>query len=282
MSILTPKEALQKRQELVELGYTVVPGVLQNPFLDELRHWSEDIFDRVPVNPKYRYQGSDIHVSTQRKWRTPKGQTPDERQLSDPIVERIIDLPEQWEACRLLGLEGQRADDKIILLSKPPHGPPLYWHQDFTNWNHPEAASRWPTRIFLSYYLTNTTRENGCLRVIPGTHHMRIDLHDFLPAAHGEEIQAVEDLSHPAFMDHPNAVDVPVKSEDLVIADARVLHAAWPNRTGKRRTLLLQWYSVFPFPDPPTWWKGEIPDVIRKADPNVEYERTRTPGAHLS
>ena len=36
--------------------------------------------------------------------------------------------------------------------------------------NSPEAVTPWPTRIFLSYYLTDTVRENACLRVIPGTH----------------------------------------------------------------------------------------------------------------
>ena len=68
MPILTPAEALRKRDELIELGYAIVPGVLQNPLLDELRAWSHDVFERLPVDPKYRYQGSDIHVWTPRRW----------------------------------------------------------------------------------------------------------------------------------------------------------------------------------------------------------------------
>ena len=112
------------------------------------------------------------------------------------------------------------------------------------NWNHPEAAAPWPTVIFLSYYMSDTTRENGCLRVIPGTHRKRIPLHDMLPDAHGHEIQAIDDLDHPIFMDHPDSVDVPLTSGDLIIADARLLHAAWPNQTAQRRTLVLAWHSV--------------------------------------
>jgi len=61
-----------KRDELVELGYTVVPGVLTGPLLDKLRAWSEALFERLPVDPRFRYQGSDIHVSTPRRWATLK------------------------------------------------------------------------------------------------------------------------------------------------------------------------------------------------------------------
>jgi len=282
MPILTPAEALCKRDELIELGYAIVPGVLQNPLLDELRTWSDEVFERLPVDPKYRYQGSDIHVSTERLWNAQPDQQASERFFSDPIVEKIIDYPAQREACRLLQLEGLKARDVIILLSKPAYGPPLYWHQDYTNWNSPEAATPWPTVIFLSYYLSDTSRENGCLRAIPGSHRKRIALHDTLPNAHSPEIQAIDDLDSPVFMDHPDAVDVPLKAGDLIIADARLLHAAWPNKTAQRRTLVLAWHAVFSFPRPPSWWDGPIPDVVRNADPNATYEATRTPSSHLS
>ena len=281
MPILTPAEVLRKRDELIELGYAIVPGVLQNPLLDELRAWSHDVFERLPVDPKYRYQGSDIHVSTERLWNTQPDQQANERIFADPIVEKIIDYPAQREACRLLQLEGLEARDVIILLSKPAYGPPLYWHQDYTNWNSPEAASPWPTVIFLSYYLSDTTRENGCLRAIPGSHRKRIAMHDILPNAHSPEIQAIDDRDSPVFMDHSDAIDVPLKAGDLIIADARLLHAAWPNKTAKRRTLVLAWHTVFPFPLSPSWWNGPIPDVVCNADPNATYEATRTPSPYL-
>ena len=281
MTALTPEEALTKRNELVEMGYTIFPDVMQADFVQELRIWSDNIFARLPVDPKLQYQGSDIHVVTERKWKEFEDHEPNERTFPDPMCERMIDLPKQWEVCREIGLEGQTADDIVIILSKPGYGPPLYWHQDFMRWNDPVAATPWPTRIFLSYYLTDTNQENGCLRVIPGTHLKRIKLHELLPAAHGEDIQAIDDMQHPAFLDHPDAIDLPCKAGDLVIADARILHAAWPNQTDQRRTLLLAWHHVFPFPGPPSWWEGDIPEVVRIADPSDTYEGTRIPGQHL-
>ena len=67
---------------------------------------------------------------------------------------------------------------------------------------------------------------------------------------------------------------------DAVIADGRVLHAAWANRSNQQRPLVLAWWRVFPFPSVPTWWTGEVPAEIHlAADEN--YERTRRPGKYL-
>ena len=280
MGILTPDEAVHKRDELMELGYTLIPDVLKDPLLGELQAWSQAVFDRVPVEHQYRYQGSDIHVYTERLWKE-IDMEPTIKRMPDPIVEKVIDYPPQLQVCRELQLEGLRAHNDIILLSKPAYGPPLYWHQDYTNWNSPAAATPWPTVIFLSYYMSDTTRENGYLKVIPGSHCKRDTLHDVLSNAHSPEIQAIDDLSDPVFMDHPGSVDLPMQAGDLVIADARLLHAAWPNQTGQRRTLVLAWHQVFPFPTPPSWWTGEIPDVVKNADPDAAYEATRTPSAYI-
>ena len=278
--ILNPNQARAGRDQLVEQGYAIVPGLLADPLLGELQHWSQQVFDTMPVDPKYRYQGSDIHVYAPRIWEKMDAE-PDQKHFADPIVEKIIDYAPQKQVCAELGLENLQPRDNIILLSKPAYGPPLYWHQDFMNWNHPEAAAPWPTVIFLSYYMSDTTRENGCLRVIPGTHRKRIPLHDILPDAHGPEIQAIDDLDHPIFMDHPDSVDVPLTSGDLIIADARLLHAAWPNQTAQRRTLVLAWHSVFSFPQPPSWWTGDVPEAVRNFDPQFTCVGTRKPSHYL-
>jgi ectoine hydroxylase-related dioxygenase (phytanoyl-CoA dioxygenase family) len=277
---LTEEQAKIKRKQLLRDGYCVVPGVLGGGLLSRLREFADSILDTRSHDPKFRYQGSDFHVNSERRWRSGRVELP-KQALWSPIVDELIDLPEAADACRLLGFEGQTPDDTIILLSKPPFGPPLYWHQDLMEWNHPQAALPWPTRVFLSYYLVDTCRENGCLRAIPGTHLRRIPLHDQLPPAHGPEIQAA-DLSHPAFQAHPDEIDLPVKAGDLVINDARLLHAAHPNQTGERRTLVLQWHSIFPWPTVPTWWDGPLPDVLEDCDPAAVHEPTRIPGKYLA
>lgn len=275
MSYLTPAEAVEKRDQLIRDGFCVVPGVLQGAMLERVRHFTDHFLDTHEVDPRHRYQGSDFHIQAERTWATQQ----DPNRYHAPIVDELLDLPAARQACAEIGLEGLTDTGSIIVLSKPPGGPALYWHQDNMDWNHPKSALPWPSTIFLSYYMVDTTRENGCLRAIPGTHRKRIDFHTQLPDAHGMEIQGVTE-EHIAFSQHPDEVDIPVKAGDLVIADGRVLHAAWPNHSDQRRTLVLSWWRVFPFPSVPSWWTGELPAELQ-SDPAMAYERTRTPGQYL-
>ena len=281
MTKLNKVEALDKRNELVEYGFTIVPEVMPESLVQQLGIWSDDILNRVTIDHKIRYQGSDIFIYTEHLWAEADKEVKSNH-FPDSLAEKIIDLPRQKEVCGLIGLEYLNPDEVFIILSRAGDEPPLYWHQDFMKWNSPEAVIPWPTRVFLSYYLTDTIRQNGCLRVIPGTHRKRHRLHDILPDAHSAEIQAIDDLSHPAFADYPDAVDVPMKAGDLLIADARLMHAAWPNQTSQRRTLLLAWHDVFSFPNPPSWWTEEVPEVIK--DTGVRYEMSagfRTPTSYI-
>eukprot|EP01051_Picozoa_sp_SAG22_P009242 SAG22_NODE_757_length_7441_cov_29.224326_1_plen_403_part_00 len=140
---------------------------------------------------------------------------------------------------------------------------------DWAFWETEEGLSRHtePAQVFAMVYLTDTTAANGCLRVCPGSHRRRLPLHDALSElqadgrgpAHGTwETQAPwedEGAASPLFAgagrqadpelqaaDGGAMVDVPVKAGQLVLGDARVLHATHPNRSAARRSMLTLWY----------------------------------------
>ena len=92
------------------------------------------------------------------------------------------------------------------------------------------------------YYLVDTDRQNGCLRVVPRSHRMQLSAHDLLARAHSEDVLSGRDASHPMFGGLEGEVDVPVRAGDLVIGDARLLHAAHANASDQLRTLLTLWY----------------------------------------
>src|SRR3546814_9360092 len=85
--------------------------------------------------------------------------------------------------------------------------------------------------------LTDTTRENGCLRVILGSHRHDHPLHH-LEAAHSAELQGVLNPDNPAFAAHPDEVAVPVPAGDVLVVDARLIHSAYGNATGHERPLI--------------------------------------------
>ena len=130
---------------------------------------------------------------------------------------------------------------KAVIISKPPGGPRLYWHQDCILWQDQRSYSHVSPMIALMYYLEDTSRHNGCLRVIPGSHRSHIDLHE-IGVAHEYEIKNMQNPDDPRFADRTDEIDVPVKAGDLVIGDARMFHAAHSNQSDQWRTVITVWF----------------------------------------
>ncbi|MCC6444934.1 MAG: phytanoyl-CoA dioxygenase family protein [Armatimonadetes bacterium] len=263
--MIPAKDTLRYRH-LVDSGYCVFENVLDREMLDGLSEATEHLLAMQSPEEmeRYRYQGSNIQLSYQH-----------------PVFARLFAWPEALESLKALGFDEPKWWS-AFLLSKPPHAPPLYWHQDWWAWDDPCSAGEIPPQVFLMYYLTDTSPENGCLRVIPGTHRKRIPLHDELPAAHTEETYRAN-ADSPLFARHPDEVDLAAKAGDLVIGDARLLHAAHANQTDRRRSCLTLWY----FPDyeglsdaikafvsrkkplaPPDWWEGSAGRIV---EPLIPY-----------
>lgn len=188
---------------------------------------------------------------------------------------------------------------KAVIISKFPGGPRLYWHQDCMMWQDPRAYSAIAPMIFLMYYLEDTTRFNGCLRVLPGSHRRRHPLHD-LGEAHTRDVNSLDDAGDPRFRDYAGAVDVPVTAGDLVVGDARLLHAAHANQSERQRTVITIWfYPLFSDLQEPTqrWFHDDMhrrhaawpaPALARIAPVIPRYtgaaeamEITRQPGPRL-
>ena len=260
---MTPEEALAKREQMIHDGYCVIDDILTEAFLQELRDESERLMaDHVPP-PDVKYQGQHVVADG----------------ASNAIIQKLLDWPASRLALAQMAYDDFVSHGNVIILTKDPGEPALYWHQDWMRWNDPFSRAPWPQTIFLNYYLSDTTVENGCLKVIPGTHRKRIPLHDQLVPAHEQGARFIAE-DHPVmFNDHPDQVNVMVKAGSLVLADARLLHSAHRNHTDKRRTLILAWHRR---PDTiPAYWTGEIPAEIKNRDPNVEYPGSRIPGDYL-
>ncbi|MCG8425224.1 MAG: phytanoyl-CoA dioxygenase family protein [Proteobacteria bacterium] len=183
-----------------------------------------------------------------------------------------------------------------IVFNKLPHTPRTFWHQDGTIWSHPAAYGDAPHDVIVIYYLCNTGPHNGCLRVIPGSHRHRHTLHDYLATATTETLRAMVDPTSAAYQTMSDEVAVPVSAGDLVLIDARLLHAAHSNRSNDDRIALSLWYlpSYSQLPEPvqarftgragpndrlpyiPSSWPPEHVQRLRKYLPPT-YDGTRDP-----
>ena len=257
---LTPEVALAKREFMLREGYVLLENILPEALLAELRVETERLIaDHVePHDVRYQGQLIDVHAA------------------DNAVIDKLLTWKATGDALAALGFGDFKTEGKVIILTKEVGGPPLYWHQDWIFWDDPLSLSPWPQVIALNYYLSDTSVENGCLKVIPGSHRKRFPIHDRMVPAHEQGGRYVSEDDPVMFSADPDQVHVPVKAGDLVLLDARVLHAADRNRTDQRRTLVLAWH-LRPFDTVPDFWQGEIPEALANRDPAAEYEGSRVP-----
>ena len=220
-----PPENIAKLQQLTRDGFCLVEAVLPPEMIERLRDVSEQMLARQ----------DEAHFEAQRSTGSlvPVSQ--------HPFMAELIAHPGMLAALAKLGFDDPRWLAGFVI-SKPPRGPQLRWHQDGLLWAHPVSYTTQPQQYFLMVYLVDTTPENGCLRVIPGSHLKRHPLHGVLDGLDGREINRMADPDHLAFQPAAGEVDVPVRAGDVVIGDARLYHAAHANRSDQRRTNITLWY----------------------------------------
>jgi len=101
------------------------------------------------------------------------------------------------------------------------------WHQDATYWGltSPEAVTAWIA-------FTPSTRENGCVRVVPGTHRLAVAHTDGNDPDNllGRGEKMVDDVDDNA------AVDVVLAPGEMSLHHALIVHGSEPNTSGLRRT----------------------------------------------
>jgi ectoine hydroxylase-related dioxygenase (phytanoyl-CoA dioxygenase family) len=112
-------------------------------------------------------------------------------------------------------------------ISKPARdGQPVLWHQD---------GSYWPLEpmevVTLWLAVDDSTPENGCMRVIPNTHHLEL-----------QQLQERKDVKNvlssqidPKFVDESKAVDVILKAGDVSVHHPNVIHGSNVNNSPRRR-----------------------------------------------
>jgi phytanoyl-CoA hydroxylase len=150
-------------------------------------------------------------------------------------------------------------------ICKPPKsGKPVLWHQD---------GAYWPlepmTVVTLWLAVDESTPENGCMRVIPGSH--REDLHELRRRPDVDSVLGTESLR---VVDEANAVDIILNPGDVEVHHPNIMHSSGPNRSGRRRCGLTIRYI-------PTSTRITSPDqpfasaILLRGDPGVNVYQPR-------
>jgi len=101
------------------------------------------------------------------------------------------------------------------------------WHQDVTYWGlePPYALTAW-------YAVDDSDVENGCMRVIPGSHRQGIVEHGKSARA-GNQLSINQEVS--VEIDESSAVDLELKAGQISLHHGHLIHSSNPNCSGRRR-----------------------------------------------
>jgi len=202
----TPMEQKQLRKEYKENGYLVFKNVLDAGLLQETSNHVDWLMGK---NPDHRPENLGHSLMT-----------------NDPFWVRLVGDN------RLLDIAEIFVGKNIALfashyISKPSSdGRPVLWHQD---------GSYWPLEpmevITLWLAVDESTIENGCMRVISGTHNSQL-----------QEMKKRQDIPNvlssgidPNLVDETKAVDVILEAGDVSVHHPNIIHGSNPNLSTKRR-----------------------------------------------
>ncbi len=149
--------------------------------------------------------------------------------VSDPFMHRLVSDE------RLVDIAQQFIGPNIAMwaahyIAKPPKtGQKVLWHQD---------GSYWPlepmevTTIWLA--ATDSTRENGCLRVLPGTQNNRLlSRREMVDVPDGKNV--LSSGIHPSMIDDSDVVDLELQPGDVSVHNPRIIHSSEANTSDRWR-----------------------------------------------
>jgi ectoine hydroxylase-related dioxygenase (phytanoyl-CoA dioxygenase family) len=129
-----------------------------------------------------------------------------------------------------------------IILRKPPRHPGhVPWHQDAA---YPGRGAAPSVSAWIA--LTDSTAENGCMRVLPGSHRALLP-HTLTPEP-GNMLRAGFRIA--GRVDDRNAADIVLKAGQASLHDSGVIHGSAPNRSDRPRIGFVIRYTTPAMADP--------------------------------
>jgi ectoine hydroxylase-related dioxygenase (phytanoyl-CoA dioxygenase family) len=226
----------QQVESFNQNGYLVEDGVLTSNQVEEARV----ILDEYREQSRLLRSSNDVldlevdHRASEPKLRRIKNAC-----TVHPFFGRFMQSPLVLDIVEALLGPNIRYRRSQLNIKTPGGGTAVEWHQDFALEPHSN-----PDILTVGVAFEDSTRENGCLQVIPGSHRGPV-LNHF----QGESfVGAIDPARNDA--DLTSAVCVEVAAGGLWVHHGMILHASGLNRTSSstRRALLIDYSAVDAWP----------------------------------
>jgi ectoine hydroxylase-related dioxygenase (phytanoyl-CoA dioxygenase family) len=145
---------------------------------------------------------------------------------------RVVDTMED-----LLGGEVYHYHSKLTA-KEPLEGGAWEWHQDYGYWYHNGCIFPYMASVMVA--LDRSTRENGCLQVVKGSHHCGRIEHGVLPGEQvGADPKRVEEILKRMPVEYAE-----LEPGDGIFFHSNVLHRSDQNRSPNRRWTVIHCYNA--------------------------------------
>lgn len=202
-------------------GYCHISNLLAPLELATIKRHADPILS-MPPHPGMSRPGNDLSAL---RW-------------NDPIVLNALTSATFIQAVRQASAATDLKWLSGYLSSKQPHSPALAWHQDWWCWDHSISFERQAAQLAVLVYLTQTTTENGALRLLPRSHRCCVPLHAEILEPHSAAANSLPN-EHLTMRNAPGQITFEVEPGDAVVIDYRLLHGTHPNQSSSRRDCLL-------------------------------------------
>ena len=154
----------------------------------------------------------------------------------DALFDRLVDDPRFVEPARdLVGAERVSLFTDKLNLKRPREGSRFRWHQDSPYWAHVHTElDRLPNAMLA---LDDAAEENGCLRVIRGSHKRAM-----LPGLEGQG-RLGPLFTDPAHFDESHQVVAEMPAGSILFFSPHTVHGSEPNESSALRRALIFTYQ---------------------------------------
>jgi ectoine hydroxylase-related dioxygenase (phytanoyl-CoA dioxygenase family) len=216
----------EMKEQYDKIGYVVCENLFSQKEVQALKEEARRVLDEVEKEQDADPWKIGVYV----------GMTARSKLFKDAAVQKeLVDILRQINGPRLEFLS-----DKIVY-KNGKRDLPSPWHQDWPYWKGCHKVSVWVA-------LDDATIENGCLKVIPGSHLKGILKHESHGDGFSNQMKKEE-------IDEDQAVAVEVKAGTAIIFHDLLLHASYPNTSRKDRWALISTYRDAQNEDPKYKWE---------------------------
>lgn len=215
-----------------EQGYLVVEDLLPAEWLEQIREEIADLHGRMAREPH-----PGVHVS----WESEVDARVKERikqlmhaEVISPTIDRFLRSDPVLQIVEaLIGPEISLYHCKL-LMKAAKDGTVTPWHQDYAYWI---ADDNRPLMLNCMFQIDDSTLENGCLQMVPGSHRWSLQEHEREARPFGRFLPG-------HFQARDDAVPVPMRAGSAIFFGPMIIHGSDANRSDQERRACTIAYNV--------------------------------------